>query len=106
MSIDRLGAPFRRNGRAARWTPDDYTDGGSGTVIYDAPGEDLLAGAVNATLHEVLYRATEFVGMDEGDTLEIELDAAGAPGTYTAYTVRTIRPVDDGALMRARLMKI
>lgn len=106
MSIDRIGAPFRRHGFVAIWTTDDYTAGGGGTVIFDAPGQDLLAGAINTTEYEVLYRATEFVGMDEGDTLDIELDAAAAPGIFTEYRVRTITPVDDGALMRARLSKV
>lgn len=97
MSIDRTGAHFRRLGTAAAWTPADYTDGGTGTVILDAPGQDVLGGAGNATEYSVLYRATEFVGMTYGDELVID---------DVAYTVRNPAPVDDGQLIRATLTKV
>lgn len=106
MTVDRRGAHFRRHGKAALWTPDDYTAGGTGTVIFDAPGQDLLGGAVQSIEYEVLYQVSEFVGMDEGDELEIELNATSAPEVFTAFTVRTITPVDDGELMSARLTKV
>lgn len=97
MTIDRTGAHFRRLGTTASWTPADYTDGGTGTVILDAPGQDVLGGAGNATEYSVLYQATDFVGMTFGDTLTI----GGVD-----YKVRNPAPLDDGALMRATLARV
>ena len=96
MSVDRLGAPFRRLGVAATWRPADYTAGGAGTVMLDAPDTEILGGAIQSTEYSVLYRASELVGLAVGDTLEIG---------GVCYTVRHIEAVDDGALMRARLSK-
>lgn len=97
MTIDRLAAHFSRFGVVATWTPADYTAGGTGLVIYDAQGESMLGGAVQSIGHEVLYRATEFVGMETGDELALN---------GTCYTVRNIESVDDGQLKRATLSEI
>lgn len=97
MTIDRMAAHFVRWGVAATWTPADYTDGGTGTVILDAPGQDVLGGAGMSVEYAVVYRATEFVGMTYGDELVID---------GTAYTVRNPQPIDDGQLMRATLSKV
>lgn len=97
MSIDRLGAHFRRFGVSATWTPKDYSAGGTGVVIYDAQGQDVLGGAVSANQNEALYQASDFIGLDTGDTL-----AFGGK----CYCVRTPEPVDDGQLMRVSLSEI
>ena len=97
MPVDRLGAHWRRHGLPATWsTGDDYTDGGTGTVIFDAPGADILGGAVQTTEYQVLYRASEFVGLTRDHTLTI---------ADVCYAVRDVMPVDDGQLMRATLAK-
>lgn len=97
MTIDRMAPHFTRWGVAATWQPADYTDGGSGTVILDAPGQDVLGGAALSVEYAVVYRATEFVGMTYGDTLTIDNED---------YTVRNPAPIDDGQLMRATLSKV
>ena len=97
MTIDRMAPHFARFGVAASWQPASYTDGGTGTVIVDAPAQDVLGGAVQSVEYAVVYRATEFVGMTYGDTLTI----AGED-----YTVRNPGPIDDGQLMRATLSKV
>ena len=97
MTIDRMAAHFTRWGVAATWTPADYTDGGTGTVILDAPGQDVLGGAAQSVEYSVVYRATEFVGMTYGDELLID---------GVAYSVRNPEPIDDGQLMRATLSKV
>lgn len=97
MTIDRMAAHFRRFGVSASWTPADYTVGGTGTVILDAPALDVLGGVAQSIEYSVLYRASEFVGMQYGDELVID---------GVAYTVRTPGPVEDGQLMRAPLSKV
>lgn len=97
MSVDRMAGHFARFGVAASWTPADYTDGGTGTVILDAPAQDVLGGAGSSVEYSVLYRAAEFVGMTYGDELVID---------DVTYTVRNPAPVDDGQLIRATLTKV
>ncbi len=97
MTIDRLAAHFTRFGVSATWTPANYTDGGTGTVILDAPALDMLGGVAQSIEYSVLYRASEFVGMVYGDELVID---------GVAYRVRTPAPVEDGQLMRAPLSKV
>lgn len=97
MTVDRLAAHFARFGVAATWTPADYTDGGTATVILDAPAQDVIGGVVQSVEYSVLYRATELVGMTYGDELVID---------DVAYTVRNPAPLDDGRLMRATLSKV
>lgn len=97
MTIDRMAAHFVRWGVVATWTPADYTDGGTGTVILDAPAQDVLGGAAQSTEYSVVYRVTELVGMTYGDELVIDGEA---------YTVRNPEPIEDGRLMRATLAKV
>jgi len=96
MTIDRLGAHFRRWGTEAQWIPADYTAGETGSVIIDAPEQDVLGGTVKSTEYSVTYRATHFVGMARGDELHIE----GA-----CYLVRDVNALDDGQIVRATLSK-
>ena len=97
MTVDRLGAPFRRSGITATWTPQNYATGGEGLVLFEAPSLDVLAGVAHSTEYSVVYQATDFADMVYGDTIEI----AGVE-----YTVRGIVAVEDGLVMRATLAKV
>lgn len=65
-------------------------------VLLDAPDEIILGGQQQATEYSILYPATNFVGLESGDSITVD----GA-----AYRVRLPGAVDDGKLTRVSLSR-
>lgn len=97
----RLAAFFslRRFAIQATWHPSDYRDSVTGPVLFDEPGEDALGELVDSIGYVIRYPRDQFVGMREGEKVEIEA---------VEYTVRRNprpEPGTDGAVMLAELSR-
>jgi len=81
---------------AASWTPAAGGASQHAQVLRDAPDEEWLAGAVQSREVAITYRATQLVGLKTGESITVD---------GVAYTVREVAALDDGAVMRATLIK-
>lgn len=93
--LDASWSAFQLSGDVveATWTP----AGGSpvpGSVIFDAPGQDMLNGIIS-TNRVATYRVAQWPTVKQGDTITI-----GAK----AYRCEAPMPVDDGLVARVDLV--
>ncbi len=97
----RIAAFFAlsRFAQPATWHPVDYRDSETGPVIYDAPSEEVLDGLIESRAHSIRYRAEQFVGMQQGEKIEI----AGVEFTVTRNP--RAEAGTDGAVMIAELSR-
>ena len=65
-------------------------------VILDQPGEVLANGMVLSTDYTATAKATDFGSLLRGDSITVD---------SVAYTVREVRPIDDGLLVEISLQK-
>ncbi len=72
------------------------TGGGTqtATVLFDRPDNDIFHDMQITTEYVITYQVTDLTGMKTGDAITVN---------GTAYTVREINAVDDGALVKAKL---
>ena len=68
----------------------------SANVILDAPTEDILGGRSQSNEYLMTLPAASFPGIARGATVQIGL---------TAYTVREVKLLDDGALKALSVSK-
>ena len=65
-------------------------------VILDAPDEEIIDGRVVSREYAITYRAAQLVGLTGGQAVTVD---------GVAYTVREVKALDDGKIMRATLRK-
>jgi len=65
-------------------------------VILDQPGEVLADGMGLSTDYTATAKATDFGSLLRGDSITVD---------SVAYTVREVRPIDDGLLVEISLQK-
>jgi|TARA_R100000084_G_scaffold108228_1_gene70365 hypothetical protein len=65
-------------------------------VILDQPGEVLANGMVLTTDYTATAKAADFGALLRGDSITVD---------SVAYTVREVRPIDDGLLVEISLQK-
>ena len=65
-------------------------------VILDQPGEVLANGMVISTDYTATAKAADFGSLLSGDSITVD---------SVAYTVREVRPTDDGLLVEISLQK-
>ena len=92
-----IAAFFNVFGVSATWRPPDYADEETALVIFDAPGELVLNGVAQSVAYAITYPSTVFVGMAEGDPIEVD----GA--NYVVRTQPIAEPGTDGKTMIAVL---
>lgn len=97
----RIAAFFAasRFARPVTWHPLDYRDSETSPAIFDEPGEGALGDLVDSTAYTIRYQRAHFVGMRQGEKVEID---------GVEYTVRRnprAEPGSDGAVMVAELSR-
>lgn len=70
-------------------------NGSTVSAIYSAPAEDVLSGEATGTDYSLTMPATAWPGIARGATVTVT-----GKGTFT---VREVRPLDDGAIKRVIL---
>ena len=65
-------------------------------VILDQPGEVLANGMVLSTDYTATAKASDFGSLLRGDAISVD---------SVNYTVREVRPIDDGLLVEISLQK-
>ena len=100
----RMPAFFSRFGVPVVWFPSDYSDQESALCIYDAPGEIVIDGVAQSVAHVIRYPSTAFVGMGDGEEIEIEgvrFTVRGEPrpeaGTDGGTTIAALSRPNDAA---------
>jgi hypothetical protein len=83
-------------GTSATWTAVATGTPVAGTVLFDAPGADVLAD-VTAIDYVVTYRVDQWASVRSGDTITI---------SAVAYKVREVMPIDDGLIAKALVKRV